>query len=289
MLAGMPAVFLSCSEKFKTSVAVPIKNALAEVGVRGIIVSDEPSPDSIDWDPDSKVEWFLNASDAVVSLCTADNRLEDGTIECRPNIIDEIQRARQKPHLARKIQVLKSQEVHLPSNINPTYDQLDSNSPQVAISVILRQLNEWGVLPRPQSGPVVTDAQTSTRDVTRELQLHEMRLRRRGHYGADDIDALDKVLQSVDELLTGPSVHTSDLPAPAPLRASELTRDAYSSLQLYDELLQASPKLTPRRAPGGSPEHRPLSEISSDRATLLEAKEQLQTSVVELAAYLQKH
>ena len=42
MLGGQVAVFVSCSEKFKEPVAWPVRDALAEHGLRGIIVSDEP-------------------------------------------------------------------------------------------------------------------------------------------------------------------------------------------------------------------------------------------------------
>ena len=42
MLGGQVAVFVSCSEKFKETVAWPVRDALAEHGLRGIIVTDEP-------------------------------------------------------------------------------------------------------------------------------------------------------------------------------------------------------------------------------------------------------
>lgn len=42
MLDGRPVVFLSCSDKYKESVAAKLRDALAEVGVWGVIVSDEP-------------------------------------------------------------------------------------------------------------------------------------------------------------------------------------------------------------------------------------------------------
>src|SRR5215470_15226607 len=42
MLGGQVAVFVSCSEKFKEAVARPVRDTLAEHGLRGIIVSDEP-------------------------------------------------------------------------------------------------------------------------------------------------------------------------------------------------------------------------------------------------------
>lgn len=168
VLGGKPTILLSCSEKFKATVAAPVKSALADAGANAVIVSDEPLPLGVGWEPDAKVEWFMNAADALVALCTPDDQLDDGTVQCRQNIIDEIQRARQKPHLAQKIQVLKATEVRLPSNINPTYDQLDERSIASALPVIFDQLNEWGVLQRPAATPMTT-AERLDRDIVGDL------------------------------------------------------------------------------------------------------------------------
>ena len=51
MLDGRPVVFLSCSEKYKERVAAKLRDALAEVGVRGVIVSDEPLLSHTSWEP----------------------------------------------------------------------------------------------------------------------------------------------------------------------------------------------------------------------------------------------
>lgn len=153
MLRGQVAVFLSCSEKFKQAVAWPVRDALAERGMRGIIVSDEPPLPGGGQDPDAQVESYLNASSAFVALCTEDYGLSDGTTFPRANIIDEIQRASGRPHLRDRSQVLKSPAVLLPSSISPTYDRLDVTRPAGAVQVILRQLAEWGVVPRPPGPP----------------------------------------------------------------------------------------------------------------------------------------
>jgi hypothetical protein len=62
---------------------------------------------------------------AFVALCTPDNRLADGTIECRQNVVVEIQRAFDRPRVRHKVQVIKAPMCVLPSDINPTYDRLD--------------------------------------------------------------------------------------------------------------------------------------------------------------------
>lgn len=66
MLEGRPTVFLSCSERFKLDVAVPVRSGLAEHGIRGIILSEEPLLPGTSSDPDHKVESYLDASDAFV-------------------------------------------------------------------------------------------------------------------------------------------------------------------------------------------------------------------------------
>ena len=153
MLRGQVAVFLSCSEKFKQEVARPVRDALAENGMRGIIVSDEPQLPGTGPDPDAKVDSYLDASSAFVALCTADHGTSDGTRFPQANIIEEIQRASVRPHLRDHCQILRSPGVLLPSSISPTWDRLDTNNPTGAAEVILKQLKEWAVVPRPQRPP----------------------------------------------------------------------------------------------------------------------------------------
>src|SRR5215472_17768973 len=174
MLGGQVAVFVSCSEKFKQAVARPVRDALAEHGLRGIIVSDEPPLPGTGERPEAKVESYLNASSAFVALCTADYALSDGTTYPRANIIDEIQLASLRPQLRDHSQILKSREVLLPSSITPTYDRLDIASPADAAAVILKQLEAWGVtnpppLPRAAAAAADPDADTGTADGLRAL------------------------------------------------------------------------------------------------------------------------
>jgi len=136
MLRGQLAIFLSCSEKFKTALAWPIRDALTGHGLRAIIVSDEPllpspGPDAAE----AKAEPYLDASSAFVALCTADYELSDGSRYPRANIIDEIQQASSRPYLRDRSQVLKSPGVLLPSDVTPSYDSLDVTRPAVAARV----------------------------------------------------------------------------------------------------------------------------------------------------------
>lgn len=156
MLNGRVTVFISCSERFKERVAQPIREELAERNVHGIIVSDEPLLPGASGDPESKVDTYLDASDAFVALATPDNQLDDGTVQTRLNIIDEYARARSRPKLRQRIQVFKAPEVKLPSNINPTYEGLDVDDVSRVPALIVRQLDAWGVLeaqPRPALAP----------------------------------------------------------------------------------------------------------------------------------------
>ena len=110
MLNGRPVVFLSCSDRYKESVAVKVRAALDDVGVWGVIVSDEPLLPRVEWEPGAKVESYMNAADAVVALCTPDDTLDDGTVQTRPNIIDEIRMARERPNLRDRVLVAKARQ-----------------------------------------------------------------------------------------------------------------------------------------------------------------------------------
>ncbi len=165
----MPCCFLSCSERYKESVAYPIRDGLRAAGVYPVIVSEEPQPSGVNWDPDSKVDYFLDQADSVVALCTPDDRLQDETIQPRQNIIDEIQRARSRPHLRTRVEVLKERTVRLPSNINPTYDRLDLEASDLNLKIVLRQLREWGVAPAEPDSPPVTPSHHQSSPIVKDL------------------------------------------------------------------------------------------------------------------------
>jgi pimeloyl-ACP methyl ester carboxylesterase len=136
-------VFISCSERSKETLARPFKELLASTGLHGYIVSDEPRPDTA-WTPEEKVDAYLDLSSAVVVFATAD--LEAGADRfTRPNIGDEIGRARSKPHLRNRVVVLKEHGVTLPSNIDPAYETLDPAQPQAAFERALAQLRAWNM------------------------------------------------------------------------------------------------------------------------------------------------
>jgi hypothetical protein len=165
MLGGQVAVFLSCSEKFKHALAWPVRDALGEHGIRGIIVSDEPGLPSTGDDREAKIEAYLDASSAFVALCTPDYGLSDGTTYPRASIIDEIERARARPRLRDRCQVLRSPGVQLPSSISPTFDELDSTRPISTAEVILKQLGDWGEVPSRSGPPAPPPANDGTGDL----------------------------------------------------------------------------------------------------------------------------
>jgi len=148
---GGRGVFISCSERQNEALGRPFKALLAEHGVRGFLVTDEPRPEGA-WTPEEKVDAYLARSDAVVVFATGD--LEAGEDRyTRPNIGDEIGRARSEPHLRNRVCVLKEHGVTLPSNINPAYESLDLAHPEEGFRRALAQLREWGLdvdrLPEP--------------------------------------------------------------------------------------------------------------------------------------------
>jgi hypothetical protein len=136
------------------SVAAEVRAALGRVGVWGVIVADEPLLPRVGWEPGEKVESYMNASDAVVALCTPDDTLADGTVQTRQNIIDEIRMARERPNLRDKVLVAKARAVRLPSNINPTYEELDPANLGPLIAIVLKQLRIWGVVGERPASPV---------------------------------------------------------------------------------------------------------------------------------------
>ena len=161
MLRGQVAIVLSCSDKFKATLAWPVRDALTSQGLGVIIVSDEPPLPSFRGDVDDRgakgnFEAYLDASSAFVALCAADYELSDGSKYPRASLIDEIQLALTRPHLQGRCQVLKSPGVLLPSDISPTYLSLDAAKPAEAADVILKQFQEWEVAlqpPGPSAAP----------------------------------------------------------------------------------------------------------------------------------------
>jgi hypothetical protein len=143
MTAGQErsGVFLSVAEGQKVSLARPFRDLLRPA-VEGYIVSDLPHPGET-YTPEEKVNAYLERSQAVVVFATAD--LDTGADQyTRPNIADEIARARSKPHLQYRICVLKQSGVTLASNTNPVYTRLDPTDPEPAFAAALEQLKAWG-------------------------------------------------------------------------------------------------------------------------------------------------
>ena len=146
------AVFLSVGEGQKISLARPFRDRLGP-SVDGFIVSDLPLIDDA-YSPEEKVDAYLERSHAVVVFATSDRDAGQFT---RPNIADEIARARSKPHLRNRICVLKQTGVTLPSNTNPAYNHLDPDHPEPAFAAALEQLRAWGFdveVPEPRDEPV---------------------------------------------------------------------------------------------------------------------------------------
>jgi len=135
-------VFISVAELHKDVLARPFKALLEQHGLKGYIVSDEPRPEGV-WTPEEKVDAYLDRSDAAVVFATADVAAGDDRYT-RPNIGDEIGRARSKPRLRDRVCVLKEHGVILPSNIDPAYESLDPNHPDEAFQRALAQLAAWG-------------------------------------------------------------------------------------------------------------------------------------------------
>jgi hypothetical protein len=253
MLRGRVAVFLSCSEKFRQAVAWPVRDALAEHGMRAIIVSDEPRLPGTGQDPEAKVESYLNASSAFVALCTADHGISDGTRFPQANIIEEIQRASVRPHLRDRSQILPSPGVLLPSSINPAWDRLDVARPIGAAEVILKQLEEWGIVPRPpspRSSPGITDASAaSDLDVLfagmQPGDHDEARLRVYRLLRDRDEDRRRSIAHALHGAVMGADDHTRQLTAASLLGALSGLDTSLVTIKMI-EMLATQPEYPPR-------------------------------------------
>jgi hypothetical protein len=137
-------VFISISERYKQQLGAPLRKALADLGIHGIIVSDEPLAGAA-FTPEEKVDHYLDESSAVIVIATADLQEAGGGQYVRSNIADEIARARGRGHLKARICVLKEAGVTLPSNVNPAYEHLDVDDPRPAFERALAQLSAWKV------------------------------------------------------------------------------------------------------------------------------------------------
>src|ERR1700679_482321 len=146
MLAARPTVFISHSERFKDQVAAPFREHLESLGMTAVLVSEMPTPESGAGEPDSKVDYYLDRSDMFVALMTPDDRTDSGEVHARPNVTDEISRARGKSHLRERVQVFKADEVDMHSNINPTHEALDPDDVAASFAVFERQAIAWEIL-----------------------------------------------------------------------------------------------------------------------------------------------
>jgi hypothetical protein len=158
VIDGRPAVFIAHSERSKDSVALPFRGYIQSLGLVGLLVGELPRPPAVEWSTDEKVNYYLNNSSMFVALATADDPLPDGRFHTRPNIVDEISRARSKDHLRDKIQVFKDARVDLPSNLPMTWDPLDPDDLPSALARFLAQAQAWGLVARDRPLPSIADA-----------------------------------------------------------------------------------------------------------------------------------
>jgi HEAT repeats/Predicted nucleotide-binding protein containing TIR-like domain len=193
MIDGKPTIVLSYSNRFVDEVAKPIAEGLEEYGFRTVLVGEEPLPDGVDSNPNSKVEWFFKHSDMAVFLATPDDRLESGEVHTRPNIIDEHRLGQQLAHLSHRLLVFKADEVKLPSNINPVHERLPMDDPAWIVGKAVAQAQVWGVLPpAAPTEPTETNVGSSTEATVGRVGL-----------GPDDPDATEQARNALSAAMDG--------------------------------------------------------------------------------------
>src|SRR5262249_35523484 len=106
-----------------------------------------------------------------------------------------------RPNLRERIMVFKAPEVKLPSNINPTYDQLDVSDVSSIPDLIIRQLDAWELLhshPRPAPTPAPPPAATVAESIC-DLELGDHDEATRRAYALLRTESRASVLATIDE------------------------------------------------------------------------------------------
>jgi hypothetical protein len=152
VIEGRGVILISYSERFRDGLAAPIAERLRAYGLKPVLVGDEPLPAGVESNPESKIRHFFSQADMVVYLATPDDRLEGGEVRTRQNIIDELRFGMEREHVKHKLLVFKDRSVVFPSNINPVYESLPLDDPGWLAGRVIRQAEEWGVLPTGSAG-----------------------------------------------------------------------------------------------------------------------------------------
>lgn len=129
---------------------------------------------------------------------------------------------------------------------------------------------------------VSPDIRRGVRKAITDLRQHRIDLRRRGHLSDDKIESLDDTLTTMDELIWTPAEMVTPSRKYVPSGIGDRLRNCFSALQLYAELLQASKAPALGHPPGSVPVRQSLQDVSADRFTLIQAKEQLEVAVSDL-------
>jgi hypothetical protein len=216
-----PAVFISVAEQHNYDLGRPFRDLLGPK-VSGYIVSDLPLIGEA-YSPDEKVDAYLERANAVVIFATADIASDTGDFT-RPNISEEIARARSKGHLRTRICVLREPGVTLPSNTNPAYSRLDPARPGEAFVSALEQLRAWGFDVKVPSVPPPGSAPASAPSIGASVPALNAETERK---------ALEFAMGRVPEIrhtAGGPSVSLTvvSVPRRSVLRPSELESTAFA-------------------------------------------------------------
>ena len=118
-----------------------LKEFIETLGIEPIIVKIQAS---LDKTVDDKIEYYLNQSDFVIILATADDDV-DGKLQPRQNVIHEIGLVQKT--LPGKIIYLLEEGAEFPSNIRPkVYERFKQRNMMNAFLGIVRELRAYGIL-----------------------------------------------------------------------------------------------------------------------------------------------
>ncbi len=132
-----------------------------------------------------------------VALLTPDDALANPTgaagYRPRPNVVDELARARERHHLKNRILVFRCDGVELHSNVNPTYESLDLDDLPAAFATFERQAREWQILPEAEVAPSVPAPPIEDRSAPAQASPSQGGARR-----TEGSDALHRLSDAID-------------------------------------------------------------------------------------------
>lgn len=137
-------IFIAHGGQHSTSVTSRLKEFLNSLGVRPIIIEDEPN---LGLTPNEKVKKYMSLCNMGVAIVTGEDKLVNGEIHGRQNISHEIGMLQSADNIGGRIIILKENGVNLPSNYSEfVYESFSKKSLDKCYFRIIKELRGLGFL-----------------------------------------------------------------------------------------------------------------------------------------------